>query len=84
MVRDSSMEQRTALIEEWQRSAGIEDMSLRWALAYVISYLTPRKLLRELTELMTGDEHSDEPFSRRLKKSAEGRQLLAARAEELS
>jgi hypothetical protein len=50
MVRDSSMEQRTALIEEWQRSAGIEDMSLRWALAYVISYLTPRKLLRELTE----------------------------------
>ena len=86
MVREGGDEVRQALLDQWQIAPITEvgGQDLKWALAYVISYRTRRKQIGELAALMDGNEHTDDPFVRRLKRSEEGRAQLFARLEELA
>jgi hypothetical protein len=83
MTQETGSSAREALVGLWREGAGKSDKALGWALAYVISYLTPRAKIGELADLMDGDDDVDHPFIRRLKKSEAGRRMLSARHEEL-
>lgn len=80
-VRESDNSVLDVLIAEWRRGVGKDNKFLRWALANAITYIVPRKNVSDLVTLMDGDEYSNDPFVRRLRKSETGRKALAAKME---
>jgi len=79
-VRESDGEVFSTLVSEWRKGVGRNDRFLRWALANAISHIARTTDQRdELVTLIDGEEYSDEPFIRRLRKSKRGRELLSAR-----
>jgi hypothetical protein len=82
-LRDAGDRVFDTLVRLWRDGVGLDNKFLRWALANAISHNARSGSQRdELASLIDGDEYSNDPFVRRLRKSRRGRELLGYRSKE--